>query len=149
MNRNLTILVAEDDENDVLLLKRAFSKNGINNPTHVSRDGADACAYLKGEGAYQDREKYPFPSIIITDLKMPRFSGFEILEWLKNHPDCHVIPVIVLSASRQEDDVKKAYQLGANAFLHKPSTSAELEKLVRTVADFWNMCEKPRLPTGC
>ncbi len=149
MNRNLTILVAEDDENDLLLLKRAFLKNGITNPTHLSPDGADACAYLKGEGVYSDREKYPFPSIIITDLKMPKFSGFEILEWLKNHPNCHVIPVIVLSASRQEEDVKKAYQLGANAFLNKPSTYPELEKLVRVVADFWNLCEKPRIPTGC
>src|SRR5688500_19927215 len=79
----LIILVAEDDPNDVLLLRRAFHKNGIDHPIHISSDGSDAMAYLQGAGPYAEREKYPFPRAIITDLKMPRCSGFELLEWLE------------------------------------------------------------------
>ncbi|MGN6385680.1 MAG: response regulator, partial [Verrucomicrobiota bacterium] len=77
----LIILLAEDDPNDVLLLQRAFKKNGIELPVHVSADGEDAMLYLKGEGKYKDRETYPFPRVIITDLKMPKCSGFDLLRW--------------------------------------------------------------------
>src|SRR5688572_597687 len=115
-NQRLVIVVAEDDPNDVLLLQRAFQKNGIPLPVHVCYDGADAMAYLKGEGRYADRQSYPFPRVFITDLKMPRCGGFEILEWLNNHPECSVIPKIVLSASAEERDVRKAFQLGANCY---------------------------------
>src|SRR5689334_17716235 len=149
MNRNLPILVAEDDPNDVTLLKRAFLKNGINNPVHVCSDGEDAIAYLQGSGSYRDREKFPFPSILITDIKMPRRNGFEILQWLREHPECHIIPVMVLSASREERDVKKSYEMGANAYIHKPSSFAELVKLMQIASEFWSVCEKPALPDFC
>ena len=146
VTRGLTILVAEDDPNDVALLKRAFVKNGLNNPVHTSPDGEDAINYLQGSGKYMDRQKYPFPSILITDLKMPRSSGFDILKWLRAHPDCHIIPVIVFSASRQEEDVLMAYRSGANAFINKPSTFDQLTEIIRITAAFWNICEKPPLP---
>ena len=150
VTRGLTILVAEDDPNDVLLLKRAFLRNGLNNPVHTSPDGEDAINYLQGKGVYQDRARYPFPSLLITDLKMPRSTGFEILKWLRAHPDCHIIPVIVFSASRQDEDVLLAYRYGANAFIHKPPTFDKLTEVIRITADFWNLCEKPPLPpVGC
>jgi CheY-like chemotaxis protein len=149
MNRNLLILVAEDDLNDALLLKKAFEKSGIRNPVHISPNGQDAIAYLQGSGEYVDRERHPFPSVLITDLKMPLKTGFEVLVWLRGHPKCNVVPVLVLSASREEQDVRKAYELGANAYLVKPSTFNELMTLVRTIYDFWALCEKPPLREDC
>ena len=101
----LIILIAEDDPNDVLLLRRAFQKNGLDLPVHVCTDGQDAIDYLRAHGPYADREKYPFPRAIITDLKMPRCSGFELLQWLDEHAECSVIPTIVLSASAEDRDV--------------------------------------------
>lgn len=95
MESKLWILVAEDDPNDVVLLKRAFRQNGMDNPTYICKDGEDAIAYLRGEGKYKDRSVYPRPDVIFTDLKMPRLGGLEVLEWLHAQPDCQVIPVIV------------------------------------------------------
>ena len=145
----LVILVAEDDPNDALLLQRAFGKNGIDLPVHTSSDGADAIAYLQGAGPYADREKYPFPRAIITDLKMPRCSGFELLEWLDTHPECGVIPVIVLSASAEDRDVKRCFQLGANCYFQKPSNFAELCDLVKINHQFWTHSKLPAVPKKC
>src|SRR5687767_9310996 len=92
----LAILVAEDDPNDVALLLRAFRKVGTTMPVHVCQDGSEAILYLKGEGQFGDRAKFPLPRILITDLKMPKCNGFELLQWLKDHPECCVIPSVVL-----------------------------------------------------
>lgn len=149
MDRNLLILVAEDSDDDATLLKRAFSKNGINNPVHVCTDGNDAISYLQGTGKYCDRSTFPFPSVIITDLKMPIRDGFDILQWLQDHPECHVIPVIILSASAEERDVRRAYQLGANAYMQKPGSFHDLELLMKSLFEFWAACVKPPLPETC
>lgn len=149
MNRNLLILVAEDDPNDLIMLKRAFLKNGINNPVHSCANGEEAIAYLQGKGEYADRSRFPFPSILITDLKMPRAGGFEILKWLRAHPECHVIPILIFSASNAPEDVSKAYRMGANAYLHKPPTFEQLREIVRIISEFWSICEKPPLPANC
>lgn len=148
-NQRLVIVVAEDDPNDVVLLQRAFQKNGIPLPVHVCNDGADAMAYLKGEGRYADRQAYPFPRVLITDLKMPRCGGFELLEWLDNHPECNLIPKIVLSASAEERDVRKAFQLGANCYFRKPATVQELQEIVKLASDFWTRAALPELPQVC
>jgi CheY-like chemotaxis protein len=145
MDSRLTILIIDDDPNDVLLLRKALVRAGVHDPVQVVADGYEAIQYLAGEGEYGNRERYPFPSVVFTDLKMPRMNGFEVLHWLRKHPDCSVIPVMVLSASKQDEDVKKAYQLGANAYLAKPSTLKELEEIVRTAYSFWAHCEKPHL----
>lgn len=149
MDRKLLILVAEDSDDDALLLQRAFQKNGINNPVHVCTNGADAIAYLQGTGKYSNREVFPFPSVIISDLKMPVSDGFDILSWLQNHPECHVIPVIILSASAEEKDVKRAYQLGANAYMQKPGHFNDLVTQMKKLFDFWAACVKPALPENC
>ena len=149
MNRNLTILIIEDDPNDVVLLKRALNRENINNPVQVVNDGKEAVHYLQGEGKYHDRTHFPFPSVIFTDLKMPRMSGFDVLDWLKNHPECSVIPLIILTASKMEEDVRKAYQMGANAYLVKPSSIGELQEMVKTVYNFWALCEKPPMSGKC
>lgn len=145
----LIILVAEDDPNDVLLLQRAFKRNDIDMPVHVSPDGADAMAYLKGEGRYANRDTYPFPRVLITDLKMPRCSGFELLEWLNEHVECSVIPTIVLSASAEDRDVKRCFQLGANSYFRKPTGFDELCKLVKMNHDYWSAAILPSLPKNC
>jgi CheY-like chemotaxis protein len=145
----LIILVAEDDENDIFLLERAFKKVGIGMPSHICRDGAEAMAYLKGEGKFSDRIKYPFPRVLITDLKMPKYSGMDLLRWLHEHPECNLIPKIVLSASAQPDDVKLAHQLGANCYFRKPATFDELVELVKLAQTFWTRAELPELPKNC
>ena len=103
-------LIIEDDENDILLIKRALRKNGLSLPIQIVRNGEEAVAYLKGVGEFSNRINFPFPSFIMTDLKMPISGGFEVLAWLKSHPECSVVPVIVLSSSTQEKDIKTAWK---------------------------------------
>jgi CheY-like chemotaxis protein len=143
------ILIVEDNENDALLLKRALQRNRVTNPIHVAPDGVEALKYLRGEPPYEDRQAYPFPSVIYTDLKMPRMDGFEVLNYLKNHPDCAVIPVIVMTASNQDRDIKQAYELGANSYIVKPNTLEELIEIVRLCIGYWKICSKPQVPTKC
>jgi CheY-like chemotaxis protein len=149
MDRDLTILIIEDDPNDVLLLRKALSRAGIKDPIQVATDGAQAILYLQGDGEYQDRSRFPFPSIIFTDLKMPRMSGFDVLQWLRTHTECSVIPLIILSASKMDEDVRKAYQMGANAYLAKPSNIEDLQEMVRAAYQFWAWCEKPTVRGPC
>jgi CheY-like chemotaxis protein len=146
MDRNLTILVAEDSDDYALLLERTFRDIGLTNPVRILADGADVLAYLKGEGKYADRVEFPFPSVLFTDLKMPRASGFDVLEWMQNHPECRVVPRIVLSSSDSEQDVARAYKLGAHAYFMKPGLLVELQTLLRLTRDFWAGCLKPPVP---
>src|SRR4051812_24918994 len=122
MDADIVILVAEDDPNDVTLLELAIRKNGITAPVNVVRDGEEAVEYLEGKGRYADRQKYPFPSVIITDVKMPRRDGLEVVQWVRQHPKCSVMPIVMLSGSRIEQDVLKAYKLGANSYFTKPGS---------------------------
>src|SRR6266536_970918 len=105
---NYTILLVEDEENDAKLVEMAFQKNNIRNPVHWAKDGLEAIAYLNGEGVHADRGLYPFPEVLILDLKMPRMSGLELLAWVREHPEYRVIPTIIMSSSRLEADVEKA-----------------------------------------
>jgi CheY-like chemotaxis protein len=99
----------EDDENDAILLKRALRRLNVQNPVYIASDGEEGIAYLRGDGRYTDRAVYPFPGFIITDLKMPRRSGLEVLKWLREHPEFGVIPILVLTSSKEESDIAKAY----------------------------------------
>jgi CheY-like chemotaxis protein len=148
-NTRLIILVAEDDPDDSLLLQRAFKKNGLDLPVQLCEDGEEAMEYLQGKGKYSNRQSFPFPRVLITDLKMPKCSGFDLLEWLKRHPECNLIPKIVFSASAEERDVVRAYQLGANCYFAKPSGFDELCQIVRLAVDFWTRAEIPPLPPNC
>jgi CheY-like chemotaxis protein len=143
------ILIAEDDENDAFILKRALRTAGFDNPFHICPDGLDVVRYLKGEPPYQDRQKHPFPRVLITDLKMPQMDGFELLIWLQNHPECNLIPRLVLSASQQQADIVRAYQLGVNSYLVKPATYDALVANLKVVLSYWTLCEKPELPPKC
>jgi CheY-like chemotaxis protein len=149
MEGNATILIVEDDENDVLILKSALKRAGVEQAIQVVGNGREAIDYLCANGPYADRTKFPFPKAIFTDLKMPVMGGFEVLEWLRKHPECSVVPVIILSASKLDADVKHAYQMGANAYLVKPGSIKDLEQMVKTAFDFWRWCQVPIVPQKC
>jgi CheY-like chemotaxis protein len=137
------VLVAEDDPDDVLLLKQAVGKVGKNIILRTCADGAEAINYLQGAGEFADRAQHPVPRAVVTDLKMPRCDGFELLEWIKAHPQFAVIPTIVFTSSVHDADVKRAFQLGANAYFQKPSSFDELVSVVRLNYEFWSRARLP------
>ena len=141
-----TILLVEDDPNDVLLIRRAFRKSDVVNPIQVVGDGEEAIAYLSGRGPYADRERYPLPVLLLLDLKLPRKSGFEVLEWLRQQPGLKRLPVAVLTSSAETPDINRAYDLGANSYLVKPVRFEGLLRMVQTLNLYWLIInEKPDL----
>jgi CheY-like chemotaxis protein len=148
MDSATTVLLAEDNPDEAMLMQRAFKMCGLQRPPHIVRDGLEAIAYIKGEGAFADRATHPFPHIVILDLKMPKASGFEVLKWLKEHQDLAVIPTIVWSSSSDVGDVKRAYCLGANGYLCKPVDFQEFKTMVGEILRYWNRCLKPEPNLG-
>ena len=132
------ILVAEDNPDEAMLLQRAFQKAGLEVRVHICTDGNEATDYLRGERAFSDRNKFPFPNMVITDLKMPRCNGFELLERMREENRCSVYPRVVLSASAEDRDVLRAFQVGASCYLQKPARFEDLVQMVRTLCEFWH-----------
>ncbi len=144
-----TILVLEDDPNDVLLIQRAFRRATVAPSIQVEGDGEQGVAYLAGQGPYADRVRHPLPMLLLLDLKLPRLSGFEVLEWLRRQPGLKRLPVIILTSSRQSADIDRAYDLGANSYLVKPVASDALRDMVRTLGLYWiTLNENPTLEGG-
>jgi len=147
--RDGVILLAEDDPNDVLLIQRAFQRNHVANSVQVVRDGDEAVAYLSGQAPFADRERHPLPVLMLMDLKMPRISGLEVLEWVRQQPGLKRLPIIVLTSSSQSPDINRAYELGANSYLVKPSGFDSLLDLVKNLDMYWLILnEKPELGRG-
>jgi CheY-like chemotaxis protein len=138
----LNILLIEDSHDDALLLERALNREGISSTLRRVENGAQAISYLEGEAVYANRSTMPFPNVIFTDLSMPVMDGFAVLAWLKSHPKCSLLPVMVLSSSNIDVDIVRAYRLGANAYIVKPSSFGELQTAVRAAHDFWKRCAK-------
>lgn len=134
-----TILLVEDDHNDVLLIKRAFDKVKIANPIIVVNDGEEAISYLAGREPYVERA---LPMLVLLDLKLPRKSGHEVLEWLRQQQTLKRLPVVVLTASSESSDVNRAYDLGANSYLVKPVTFDSLVEMVKTLNLYWLILNK-------
>jgi CheY-like chemotaxis protein len=134
---NQPILLVEDDENDVMLLQRAFRRAAIINPLQVVRNGDDAVAYLEGSGVFADRMQYPLPVLMLLDLKLPRRTGLEVLQWVKERAGVKKIPIIVLTSSKNDDDVNRAYELGANSYVVKPVSFETLLELVKSLELYW------------
>ena len=143
----LHILVMEDDDNDVLLLKRAFKKLQIECPLHRVKDGEEGIAYLRGEGRFANRSEFPYPGVVLLDLKMPKKNGFDVLKWMKENPHCKVTPVIILSSSAQDDDVKRAYELGAGGYFLKPHDFTDLLELLTLLRRYWCRARRSATPT--
>ena len=131
------LIVVEDDGNDVVLLQRAFRKSNLLNPLVFLPDGEVARAYLAGEGRYADRAVHPLPVLMLLDLKLPRLSGLELLEWTREQPVLRTLPVVILTSSREGRDLERAYALGANSYLVKPVAFESLLELVRAIGLYW------------
>jgi CheY-like chemotaxis protein len=141
-----TILLVEDDPNDVFLIQRAFRRANIVNPVQVVQDGEAAVLYLSSQEPYADRDRYPLPILMLLDLKLPRRSGLEVLEWLRQQPRLKRLPVVVLTSSRENIDVDRAYDLGANSYLVKPVAFDGLLNMVKTLNQYWLlMNEYPKI----
>ena len=131
------LLLVEDDANDILLIQRAFRKADLNIPINVVKDGDQAIAYFSGQAPYEDRVQYPLPLLVLLDLKLPRRSGLEVMEWVKRQPIIRRIPIVVLTSSRENSDVDYAYEIGASSYLVKPVTFSALESMVSALDRFW------------
>lgn len=150
MNENRTILLVDDSENDICLVRIAFEKAEITNPIQEAHNGDEAIAYLQGEPPFDDRSKFPLPALMLLDLNMPMRNGFQVLEWLRAQPGLKRISVVILTASLREEDVDRAFDLGANSFLVKPSSIEGLTSIGRCLRD-WIACNQfPQLaqPVG-
>ncbi|HEY2082661.1 MAG TPA: response regulator [Verrucomicrobiae bacterium] len=137
MAEHAVILLAEDEEDYVLLIRHAFSKANIPNPLHVVWNGQEAISYLKGDGKYSNREEYPLPDLLLLDLKMPRVNGFEVLKWVRQQSSLAPLRVLVITSSDQIRDVNEAYKLGANSFLVKPLDFEDFTQLSHLIQEFW------------
>jgi CheY-like chemotaxis protein len=133
------ILLVEDNLDDQLLIRRAFAKSNLANPLQVVGDGDAAIAYLSGAGVYSDRAGYPLPAIIILDIKLPRRSGLEVLAWVRDQPALQRTPVVMLTSSRESEDVNRAYSLGANSYLVKPVAFNGLMEMVKHLGIYWTV----------
>ena len=143
----ITILLADDDEDDRFLAEQAFAESRLGNELRCVVDGEELLEYLRREGDYADPASAPRPGLILLDLNMPRKDGREALREIKADPDLRSIPVVVLTTSKQEQDILRSYDLGSNGFIVKPVTFDGLVDVVRTVGRYWfELVELPRGP---
>lgn len=134
---NRVILLAEDNEDDVFFMERAVKTCGITHPLRVVRDGQAVIDYLSGSSEYSDRTAFPLPFLIFLDLKMPNKSGLEVLNWIRSQAAWQQLLVLILTTSREESDVRRAYALGVNSFLVKPPNANQLNELIKLVKAYW------------
>ena len=145
-NHEFSVLLVEDDLNDIFLVKRAFKMARVQSPLHIVTDGVEAMNYLRGQDRFSDRHTYPLPKLIVMDIKMPRKSGFEVLEWVKGDPLLRRIPTVIVSSSEKPADINRAYELGANAYMVKPVDFHAVEHLFQSITHYWGLeCAKPEL----
>ena len=143
------VLLADDDENDLILVNRAFQRAKTRVAIYQVSDGEEAIQYLKGEGIYADRTRYPLPDLMLMDIKMPRKSGFDVLSWLRAQPGLRRLPVVIFSSSRQPEDINRAYELGANTYLVKLVDFSALVELIQRLNDYWiGLAERPDCNVG-
>jgi len=132
------VLLAEDDPDDVFLIRRALRENHAANPLQVVQNGEEAIQYLAGEGAFADREAYLFPALLLLDLKMPVKDGLDVLRWLHQHPDIpHRLPVVVLSSAELPEETQMAYAMDIQACIVKPLNYSGLRERIRILKEYW------------
>lgn len=134
-----TILLIEDNDDDVFAMKRALKLAGVTNPVQIVNDGQGARDYLLGQGEYADRDKYPLPFIVFLDLKLPYVDGFEILAWMSRVPALSAIVVVVLTSSAEDRDHERAYALGARSYVVKPPTAEGLKDIFDSLSSYWHL----------
>lgn len=133
----ITILIADDDDDDRQLAREAFHEARLGNPLAFVEDGEQLLAYLRREGRYADDALYPLPGLVLLDLNMPRMDGREALAEIKGSDQLKHIPVVVMTTSKAEEDVVRSYRVGVNSFITKPVTFQGLVEVVATLGKYW------------
>ncbi len=143
MNTPLTILVAEDEIGDILLLRRAFEEAGVSSPVYFARDGLEVIDYLGGKAPFDDPVKHPLPALLLLDLGLPRMDGFQVIKWIRNEPRLRYMAVVVFSSSEDPQHVSRAYELGANSYIVKPVDPHDLVRIVSQLQQYWLSINTP------
>ena len=130
------ILLVDDNPHDVVLIRLAFRRVGIIDTIQLVKDGTEAMRYIKGEGAYADRHQFPVPTLVLLDLKMPQTSGFDVLQWIRAQGELANVVVVVMSGSKNDQDIERAYSLGASSYLVKPTRFEEMVKMMESLKDY-------------
>lgn len=137
------ILLVEDNPDDVLLTLRAFKKNNIMNEVVVANDGVEALDYLFGTGTYMDRDMSIMPEVVLLDLKLPKIDGLEVLRRLRSDQRTKLLPVVILTSSKEEKDIVDSYNLGANSYVRKPVDFTEFTIAVQQLGLYWLILNEP------
>ncbi len=132
-----TILLVEDNPDDELLAIRALKKNNIMNEVIVARDGAEALDYLFGTGVYEGRDTSVMPQVILLDLKLPKISGLEVLRRLRDDERTKLLPIVVLTSSKEDRDLNESYRLGANSYIRKPVDFSQFSEAIKQLGLYW------------
>jgi CheY-like chemotaxis protein len=133
---NDVILLVEDSVDDVFFMGRALKGAGFTTPLQVAKDGQVALDYLGGANGYADRAKFPIPNLVLLDLKLPQVLGLDVLKWIRSRPEYQTLPVVVFTSSGERSDLERAYRLGANSFMVKPSAD-DLPALAKCFGEYW------------
>ena len=139
----IDILLVEDDENDILITKRAFTRHNLFNRLYVVRDGEEALDFIYHRGGYQDPESAPRPGLVLLDINMPKMNGIEVLRKLKSDPGYKVIPIVMLTTSKRDQDKIESYNLGVNSYIIKPVDFTKFVDAIATINLYWELNELP------
>ena len=142
-----TLLIVDDNEDDVYALRRALKRSTITNPQQIVTSGEQAIEYLSGGGEYSDRVQFPLPFIVFLDLKTPVRDGFEVLTWIRQQPELHSMTVVILSGSVEDASRHNALSLGARAFVLKPPSQSDLSQVMESTPGPWQ-CARASSPLG-
>ena len=144
MNKDpFVILMAEDDEHDIVATKRAWKKHHIANPLYIVNDGEECLDFLHQRGKYSEPGAAPRPGIVMLDIKMPKMDGLAVLKQIREDDEMRHLPVIILTTSKAEEDRIKGYDLGVNAYIVKPVGFDSFSEAVKTISLFWQLVELP------
>ena len=148
VTQSATILLVEDSDDDVALTLRAFRKAAIHNPMHVVNDGDAALRYLHGGGGERARRPDELPCLILLDLQLPGTSGLEVLRAIRSDPTTSLLPVVILTSSKEEQDLIEGYRLGANSYIRKPVDLQQFQDAVAQLGLYWLVVNEPPPATG-
>lgn len=141
--RHFVVLLAEDDEHDITAIRRAWQKHHVANPLFIVNDGEACLDFLYRRGEYSDPKRAPRPGMLLLDIQMPKLDGLSVLKHIREDPDLRLLPVVMLTTSKAEEDRLKSYDLGANAYIVKPVGFENFSRAVRTINLFWQLVELP------